>query len=59
VESVEEQPDGRWLVTLRASDLAWARRFVLGLGCEVEAVGPPDLVAAVAAEARAALAAYS
>jgi proteasome accessory factor C len=58
VETVEEQPDGRWRVTLRASDLGWARRLVLGLGCEVQAVGPPELVAEVGAEARAALAAY-
>lgn len=58
VESVEEQPDGRWLVTLRASDLAWARRFVLARGGEVEALGPPDLVATLAVEARSALAGY-
>jgi proteasome accessory factor C len=58
VESVEEQPDGRWQVTMRASDLGWARRFVLGLGCEVEALGPPDLLAALAVEARGALAGY-
>ena len=32
---VEDAPD-RWLVSLRASDLAWARRLVLGLGPEVD-----------------------
>jgi proteasome accessory factor C len=49
----------RWLVALRVSDLAWARRLVLGLGPEVTVVGPPDLVTAVGAEARAALDAYA
>jgi len=54
---VEESPD-HWLVTLRASDLAWARRLVLGLGSEVTVVSPPELVEAVRTEARAALDAY-
>jgi proteasome accessory factor C len=54
---VEESPD-RWLVSLRASDLAWARRLVLGLGSEVAVVSPPELVEAVRAEARATLDAY-
>jgi proteasome accessory factor C len=54
---VEESPD-RWLVSLRASDLAWARRLVLGLGPEVAVVAPPELVEAVRSEARSALAAY-
>ena len=57
-EHVTEEPDGRWLVTQRASDLRWARRLVLGQGLAVEAVGPPELVAAVGREARAALSAY-
>jgi len=54
---VEESPD-RWLVSLRASDLAWARRLVLGLGTEVTVVDPPDLLEAVQREAREALSAY-
>ncbi len=54
---VEESPD-RWLVSLRASDLAWARRLVLGLGSEVAVVSPPELVEAVRREVYAALAAY-
>jgi proteasome accessory factor C len=54
---VEESPE-RWLVSLRASDLAWARRLVLGLGPEVTVVSPPALLEAVRAEARAALQAY-
>ena len=57
-ESVVEETPDRWLVSLRASDLTWARRLVLGLGPEVTVVAPPDLVAAVRAEARDALAAY-
>jgi proteasome accessory factor C len=55
---VEESPE-RWLVSLRASDLAWARRLVLGLGPDVTVVGPPELVTAVRAEAESALSAYS
>jgi proteasome accessory factor C len=55
---VEESPD-RWLVSLRASDLAWARRLVLGLGPDVTVVGPPELRTAVRAEAVAALSAYA
>jgi proteasome accessory factor C len=54
---VEESPD-RWLVSLRASDLAWARRLVLGLGSEATVVDPPELVEAVRREAREALRAY-
>jgi proteasome accessory factor C len=55
---VEESPD-RWLVALRASDLVWARRLVLGLGPDVTVVGPPELVEVVRAEAVAALSAYA
>lgn len=54
---VEESPD-RWLVSLRASDLSWARRLVLGLGSDVSVVSPPELLEAVRSEARAALRAY-
>ncbi len=54
---VEESPD-HWLVSLRASDLSWARRLVLGLGTEVSVVSPPELVEAVRREAVAALHAY-
>jgi len=55
---VEESPE-RWLVSLRASDLAWARRLVLGLGPDVAVLGPPELVTAVRAESQSALSAYS
>jgi proteasome accessory factor C len=54
---VEESPEC-WLVTLRASDLTWARRLVLSLGPEVRVVAPAELAEAVRVEARAALAAY-
>jgi len=54
---IEESPD-RWLVSLRASDLAWARRLVLGLGPDVAVVAPTSLVDEVRAEARAALESY-
>jgi len=57
-EEVRAEPGEYWLVTLRASDLAWARRLALGLGPEVTVVGPPELAAAVGGEARAALSAY-
>jgi proteasome accessory factor C len=57
-EEVRAESGEHWLVSLRASDLAWARRLVLGLGPEVSVVGPAELAGAVGAEARAALAAY-
>lgn len=57
-ERVEEESADRWLVSLRASDLAWARRLVLGLGPDVTVLGPAALVEEVRAEARAALARY-
>ncbi len=54
---VEESPD-RWLVSMRASDLSWARRLVLGLGAEVTVLEPPELIEAVRQEAQAALRSY-
>jgi proteasome accessory factor C len=57
-EEVRAEPGEHWSVSMRASDLAWARRLVLGLGPEVTVVGPPELIEAVGAEARAALAGY-
>jgi proteasome accessory factor C len=56
-EVVEESPE-RWLVSLRASDLDWARRLVLGLGPGVTVVRPRELADAVTQEAQAALSAY-
>jgi proteasome accessory factor C len=57
-ESVDAQPDGRWRVALRASDLGWARRLVMGLGPDTELVAPAELAEEIRAEAKAALAAY-
>jgi proteasome accessory factor C len=48
-----------WLVSLRVTDLAWARRLVLGLGPEVTVVAPPALAEAVRAQAATALDAYA
>ncbi len=56
-EIVEESPE-HWKVSLRAADMGWARRLVLGLGPEVVVVAPPELVASVYDHAREALAAY-
>jgi len=56
-EVVEESPD-HWLVSMRAADLGWARRLVLGLGPEVTVVSPPSLAEAVWDQAQVALAAY-
>ena len=58
-EEVRQEAGEAWVVSLRASDLGWARRLVLGLGPEVSVVGPPELVQAVGAEARVALAGYA
>lgn len=58
-ESVEELDDGRLRVRLRAGDRGWVRRLALRLGGDGHVVDPPDLAAAVRAEAGAALAAYA
>jgi proteasome accessory factor C len=57
-ESVRECTDDDWVVTMRVSDLAWARRLVLGLGSDVTVVEPAELAAEVRDEAIKALAAY-
>src|SRR5258708_6597532 len=57
-EEIVAESAEHWLVSLRAADLGWARRLVLGLGPEVSVVGPPELADAVRGEARLALAAY-
>jgi proteasome accessory factor C len=59
VEHVEMVSPEEWLVTLRVSDLDWARRFVLGLGPGVEVIAPPELADAVRAAVLEALAAYA
>jgi proteasome accessory factor C len=57
-EGVERSPDGSVQVTLKVADPALVRRLMLRLGGEARVVAPPELAAAVAQEARAALAAY-
>jgi proteasome accessory factor C len=59
VVAVRRGPGDEWIVDLRVTDLAWGRRFVLGLGPGVTVLGPPELVAAVREQAAAALAAYA
>ena len=57
-EQVSQEPGDHWVVALRAADLEWARRLVLGLGPDVTVLGPPQLAAAVLDTGRAALAGY-
>lgn len=58
-ETIRQDDGEDWVVTLRVSDLAWARRFVLGLGPDVTVVSPPQLVRQVREQAAAALDAYA
>ncbi|BCL17198.1 protein pafC [Micromonospora sagamiensis] len=58
-ERVEAGEGDHWLVSLRVTDLGWARRFVLGLGPEVTVVAPAQLAEQVRAQALAALDAYA
>lgn len=57
-ERVEESAEG-WLVSLRVTDLAWARRLTLRLGPEAVVVAPAELAGQVHAHATAALEAYA
>ncbi|GAA5181067.1 WYL domain-containing protein [Rugosimonospora acidiphila] len=57
-EEIIAESAEHWLVSLRAADLDWARRLVLGLGPEVSVVAPAGLADAVRDQARSALAAY-
>ena len=61
---VEEQsevtdPPGGLAITVRTSDLAWARRLVASLGGNATVDEPAELADQVAGEARAALARYA
>lgn len=58
-EQVDTAAEGGWLVSLRVTDLTWARRLVLGLGPEVTVVTPPELARAVREAAASALEAYA
>ena len=57
-ESVEILPDGRTRLVIRTPDTRWVRRLVLRLGATGHVVEPPELAAAITADARAALAGY-
>jgi proteasome accessory factor C len=54
-----EDPPGGLAVAVRTADLAWARRLVATLGGGAIVDEPAELAAAVAADARAALARYA
>jgi proteasome accessory factor C len=58
VESATEESDGCTHVVLRASDLGWAKRLVLGLGEDAEILSPSELITIVRADAEAALKYY-
>ncbi len=58
-ERVRRGAGEEWVVSLRVTDLDWARRFVLGLGPDAVAIAPPELVTAVRDQATAALQAYA
>ncbi|WP_433393765.1 helix-turn-helix transcriptional regulator [Micromonospora sp. KLBMP9576] len=58
-ERVDAGGGDHWLVSLRVTDLGWARRFVLGLGPDVTVVAPVELAEQVRAAAAAALDAYA
>ncbi|WP_431975150.1 helix-turn-helix transcriptional regulator [Micromonospora haikouensis] len=58
-ERVERGDGDQWLVSLRVTDLGWARRFVLGLGPGATVVAPAELAEQVRAQAVAALEAYA
>ena len=54
VDGVEEQADGRWRVSLRASETAWLERLLLRLGPDTRVVdGDQGLVVAAAARVAA------
>jgi proteasome accessory factor C len=58
VESVEDLPDGRLIVRLRAADTRWLRSLVLRLAGAARVLDPPELREAVRTRASDALAAY-
>jgi proteasome accessory factor C len=58
VEAVEDLPDGRLIVRIRAADPRWLRTLVLRSAGAARVLDPPELRDAVRDRARAALAAY-
>lgn len=59
VDSVDERPDGRLVVRLRAADTRWLRTLVLRLSGAARVLEPAQLRAAVHERAAGALAAYT
>jgi proteasome accessory factor C len=57
-ESVRDTDAEHWHVSMRVSDLTWARRLVLGLGPDVTVLSPVELADDVRAETRRTLATY-
>jgi proteasome accessory factor C len=57
-ENVIRGDGERWTVQMRVSDLAWARRFVLGLGGEAVVLAPSELAEAVRDEVNQTLMTY-
>jgi proteasome accessory factor C len=57
-ESVELLPEGGARIELRTPDTRWVRRLALRLGRHGRVLEPPDLIEAVTADARAAVASY-
>lgn len=57
-EGVEAEADGGAVLTLRTADARWLRRLMGRLGGDAAILSPSEFAAAVAADARAALAAY-
>jgi proteasome accessory factor C len=57
-ETVQDEPGGTTVVTLRTGDLGWARRLVLGLGTEAEVLSPAELAEDVRSTAAVALKYY-
>jgi proteasome accessory factor C len=58
VEEVRRTGD-EWVVTMRVTDLGWARRLLLGMGPDVTVLGPPELIERIRAQATAALDQYA
>jgi len=58
-ERVEELPEGGARIVLRTPDTHWVRRLALRLGAGGRVLEPAELVAAIAADATAALEAYA
>ncbi|HEX3731826.1 MAG TPA: WYL domain-containing protein [Mycobacteriales bacterium] len=58
-EQVQLDGDRCWVVSLRANNLEWARRLVMGCQPDLTVISPPELADAVREHARAALAQYA